>query len=987
MDTQIASYLYKETRINFDSALPNSTVILRLPVPGTLVRSGRSSQKRPHENEVKTSSDEKEYEKRHLASAASIYHRQHHKSPRSFLWRVLEDGKALAVAAIDLTKQENGPENPLTLRFIFGSAIRPGCIALADSKEHDVLTIHALTENNELYTLTLRPDFFRRRAATEDSTSDWCKIYVSSAFTFKHPHRLVAPTADELLVTLHDGGLLRLARKPGYDASTWHDTFYNDGGWTSGLKSLVPWQGSNTVKYGKVNMELPAITAIETREVNGVLCAFAVSLDHRLRIWEMSHGKAIFAGDILGQERKPEELGKWVIHPSQSQLIKIIDDEDGNPIVVTYSPHGAGEFKFWQTNGIPDGEVEMVDMFPDTHLKPPPPTTDIWTMADFAIGRPVGSAATVSLWILWKNNITYRIQTCEFNMLSQSSIENAWKGSWVAAAGETLPDSPLPALTSTDPEDPSQKWLDYIMFPGRYTTATLETALSIYERSVGKADKQATTRTSKNLTERICSIVSSQATLPMSTDGELDFNVFKSATDAQWRRFYRLIVELDKQRGEALSLGFDHDEQLPIIATADGLSVIRDCSQLERLWHNPDNTWGGTSDAVSRLLSSAAAFRENFSNRLQHACDVQLKVELFQEPSLTDIERLQSFYDKCDFAGQIGDEDFTQLYANLGGTFKGFTLKVYQELVNSMASASDEMDIDGRLERLPLAGFGRKVVVKGVQEMVELHRSICIDQLVLLAFIEGEIDQAEEGMRLDTAAVHRMLMAQLKRLEVLEWLSSTTLSIVPMKTERANLSDSFTSAVTANDSPNTKKREDTKTVTVLEGTLNHLFGLLAHSGIAAPQLLTDLLLRVCAPNSDIELQPALIQAFLIKTERPDLALSFSRFCAQDPFSTYIQGRACLASKDLAFASTYFKKAAFGLCKLPIDLLWLEDANRNSTSRAPRTRPALRVPPKRHRMEPPPLRSPILLLPHRRPIRHIQSPQFCHRFREVGIAVR
>lgn len=914
MDTQVASYLFKETRINFDSALPNSTVILRLPVPGTLVRSARSSQKRPLASEVAASDDEKEYKQRHLASAASIYHRQHHKSPRSFLWRILEDGRALSVAAIDLCKQENGPENPLTLRFVFGSPIRPGCIAFTDSKEHDVLTISALTENNELYTLTLRPDFFKRRAATEDSTNDWCKFYVSSAFTFKHPHRLVSPTPDEVLITLHDGGLLRLSRKPGHDASSWQDTFYNDGGWTSGLKSLVPWQGSNTVKYGKVNMELSAITAIETPVVRGVLCAFAVSLDHRLRIWEMTHGKAIFTGDILGQERKPEELGKWVIHPSQSQLIKVIDDADGSPIVVTYSPHGAGEFKFWQTNGIPDEDVTLTDMFPESVLKPPPPTTDIWTMADFAIAKPIGSAATASLWILWKNNITYRLQTCEFNLLSPASIENAWKSPWAAAAGETLPDSPLPALTSTDPEDPSQKWLDYIMFPGRYTTATLETALSIYERSVGKADKQ-TSRTTKTLVERICSLVSSTATLPMSSDGELDFANFKSATDAQWRRFYRLIIELDKQRGEALSLAFDHDEQLPVVATADGLSVIRDCSQLERLWHNPDNTWGGRFDAVSRLLSSAAAFRENFSNRLQHACDVQLKVELFQDPSLTDIERLQSFYDKCDFSTQIGDEDFTQLLANLGGSFKGVSLDIFQRLMESMTS-SDEMDIDGRLERLPLASFGRKVVVKGVQEMVELHRSICLDQLVLLAFIEGEIDQQEEGMKLDTAAVHRMLMAMVKRLEILEWLARTEISIMPLKTERPNISDSFSSQTANNDSPNSKKREDTKTVTVLEGTLNHLLGLVAHSDIPEPSLVTDIMLRVCDPNSDIELQPALIQAFLIKTERPDLALSFSRFCSQDPFSTYIQGRACLASKDFTAASTYFKKAAFGLCKLP-----------------------------------------------------------------------
>ena len=910
MDTQPASYLFKETRINFDSALPYSTVIVRLPVPGTLVRSVRGGQKRPVVTEIPASDDENAYKLRHLASASSIYHRQHHDSPRSFVWRILEGGRALSIAAVDLCKQENAPENPLTLRLLFGSPIRSGCIALADSKEHDVLLVYALTVANELYCLTLRPDFFRRRASTEDTAQGWCKIYQSGAFTFKHPHRLVATAPGQVLVTLHDGGLLKLSRKPGEDASQWTDTFYNDGGWKSGLKSLVPWQGSNTVKYGNANMELSAITAIETAEIRGVLCAFAVSLDHKLRILEMGTGRQVYTGDILGVERRQEELGKWVIHPSQSQLVKVLQDVDGRVILVTYSPHGAGEFKFWRTNGLPDGEeVELIDLFPEHVLKPPPPTTDVWTVADFSISLQNEGLARASLWILWKNNITYRVQTVTMNLHSSTNTESSWRLAWAAVAVETLATTPLPTTAPNDAEDSSEKWLNYILFPGKYTTATIETALSIYERSQGES-KQAVSRSNKSLTERICSVVGSSATLPTSASGELDFSSFRSSTDAQWRRFYRLIVELDKQRGEALALGFDHEAQLPVVATADGLSVIRDCSQLERMWHNPDEAFGGQAETVSRLLISAAAFKENFSSTLQHACDVQLRVELFQELSLTDQERLQSFYDKCNFAGQIGDEDFSQLLANLGGSFKGVTLRIFEQLLASMGTT---LDLDGRIQRQPLAPFGRKVVVKGVQEIVDLHRSICLDQLVLLAFIEGEIDQSEEDMNLDTAAVHRQLMEMLERLELLEWLATTELSIMPLKTERTN-NESFDNNMSTNDESSAKKRGEMKTVTVLEGTLAHLMGLIAHSDMPAPSLINDLLIRVCDPNSDLELQPALIQAFLIKTERPDLALEFSRFCSQDPFSIYIQGRACLAAKDLAAAAVYFKKAAFGLCK-------------------------------------------------------------------------
>jgi len=906
MDIQAPLYVFKETRINFDSALPNSTVLLRLPAPGASSRSARTSQKRPLISEIAPAEDENAFKLKHLASAASIYHRQHHSSPRSFLWRILEDGKALSITAVDLRKQENGPENPLTLRVNFTSPIRPGCVAFADAKEHDVLSVFALTESNYLYTLTLRPDFFRRRASTEDNVDDWCKTYLSTAFSFKHPHRLVAPRPGEVLISLHDGGLLRLDRQPGEDASAWKETFYNEGGWTQGLKSLIPFQGSNTIKYGKVNIELSAATAIVApgTEIDGDHYAFTVSLDHRVRVWNLDTGKIAFTGDLLGVERQPTELGKWVIHPSQSQLIRVIQESDESTIIVTFSPHGAGEFKFWNFISNGDGTVELVDMFPEALLRPPSPTTDIWTMADFSTSLHSDERGKVSLWILWKNNLVYRVQSVDLQLLSPASTASSWRLSWTAVAAETLPDTPLPAIIPSDPEDCTEKWSNYILYPGKYTTPTVETALSIYERSLGGSTK-VSLRSSKNLVERICSLIGSTAILTTSSNGQIDYEHFKAAIDAQWRRFYRLIVELDKQRSEALSLSFDFEHQLPIVATADGLSVIRDCSALERLWHNPDNAFGGKADAVSGLISAGAAFRENFSDALQHACKTQLRVELFQDPSLTDAERLQSFYGKCNFAGLIGDDDFNQLLTNLGGSFRDLSVGLYEALLGTMAAAEE---FDSRLERLPLASFGRKIMVKGVQEVVELHHSICLDQLALLAFIEGEVDQDEEGMSLDTALVHRQLMNMLKRLEILGWLSETQISISPLKTERQD------TMANINDSPLAKKREDMKRVTVLEGTLDHLLGLATDSGTPTSSLLTELLIRICDPNSDIELQTALIQAFLLKTERPDLAVSFSRFCSQDPFSTYIQGRTCLASKDLSTAATYFKKAAFGLGK-------------------------------------------------------------------------
>ncbi len=213
-------YSYKETRLDLDPTTQGSTVSIRLPPPGASTWPLKTAQKRSHVTEVPVAEDENSFRQRHLAIAASIYHRTHHKSPRSFLWRILEDGKVLAIRVVDVSSQVNSPDANLTLRLSFSSRIIPACVAFSDSKEHDVLSAFVLTDTNHLYTLSLRPDYFRRPSSTEDNVIDWCKSSLSSGVSLKKAFRLVALGADELLLSNVDGGLLRLSRISGGDG-TW----------------------------------------------------------------------------------------------------------------------------------------------------------------------------------------------------------------------------------------------------------------------------------------------------------------------------------------------------------------------------------------------------------------------------------------------------------------------------------------------------------------------------------------------------------------------------------------------------------------------------------------------------------------------------------------------------------------------------------------------------------------------------------------------
>ena len=619
-------------------------------------------------------------------------------------------------------------------------------------------------------------------------------------------------------------------------------------------------------------------------------------------MWNLSTGKLAYTKDMLGQELEQLDQAKQakkVIDPSQSQLVKVYGGGN-SALCVTYSPLGSGQFKFWNVTPKADGSLNLNDIFEGHVFEPQAPSSEIWTMTDFAVLHKSTEPSDYSIWVLWKNNVTYRLQRLKFSKGSDyKPVQDAWEEGWEAMAWESLREEMGPAMFSGDASDGTDKWLEYILSPGRYTQATVETCLAIYARGLST---KGIARRSGSLPDRMSATIASTASLTRKSDGELDYASFRSATDAQWRRFSRLLSELDKQRGEAMSLSIDPNGQMPWVVLADGITAIRDCSPLEKMWHN-----NGSVEKADRHVAlpifAAATFRDSLPEPFLHACDTQLLEEIFQESSLTGTARMRRFYEKCDFPNQIGDDEYSQLVSGLGGDFKNVTPQIYEAMLGFM-------NVSGNNDRplvQQLAEFGNKLLVKGIQETVALHRNICLDQLVLLVLIENEINTTEDGIQFETAAVFEALIKLLKKLELLRWLCSTQLTLKPPRSERSN-------SVTDKGSSSSKKvLESLGTTTVFEGVYRHLFGLDLQKDETLSYVVTQSILEVCAPDSTLyETSASLIQCFLLNQERPDLATEFSRFADHDAFSTYIQGRAFLAANETLAASSLFKKAAFGM---------------------------------------------------------------------------
>lgn len=215
MDSRNTQYLYQETRVNLEPSSTAAVVNIKVPSPTT----GRSAQ-RVRNTENTTTEDENAFRLRNLATASSVYHRKWHDSPRSFLWRLLEDRTVLSIRSIDVAKQEKGPDAPQILNFRFSVPIQPACISFADPREHDALSMFVLDDADCLYSFTLRPDYFRKRSAIEAGPGEACKVYQPSVFSFKRPHRMIAASSDRVVVALHDGGLVRLDRNRANDGES-----------------------------------------------------------------------------------------------------------------------------------------------------------------------------------------------------------------------------------------------------------------------------------------------------------------------------------------------------------------------------------------------------------------------------------------------------------------------------------------------------------------------------------------------------------------------------------------------------------------------------------------------------------------------------------------------------------------------------------------------------------------------------------------------
>ncbi|EMD01025.1 hypothetical protein BAUCODRAFT_144602 [Baudoinia panamericana UAMH 10762] len=624
-----AASLYRRVPLAPSPVSPSH--VLHIDTSHARTSSLRAGTKRPFD--AIDSHNEESYTRAHLATDASIFFRSTLCSPRSILWRMLDERQILEIQAVDLVKRRKRDDQAfadswLTFRINCPDGIVEQGVAFADAEETDALEAFVLTKGKELLTITLKRDLLTRPSVPAEFDPSTCvNRYTSSFLSVRQPYRFFAVNNHTLLISLTDGGLVRLERSAGTGAQ-WRETFFSEGGWrgTLTLKGFNPFAARQSVRYGQ--LELEVTTIVDMAESPDGKYVWTVSLDYKLRAWSTASGQVVFVRDLLGVEDRGKqhlvmaaEQGRLlqIVTPPSREVVRAGGDENRAGYAVAVHSPKEHRFRIYEVtqNATAEGEtIQLRDLAAGTRLVPPFEelmNTNIWLLESFYLVPGTGWAST-QLWIQARSGALCRTFKLTFDLLSENGepsaedLADTWSKGWsvVGAGAHTTEDVkrsddyPGGLTYSADSAlTPSERWLAYLFRPNRFSHASLETALHVYCKARGASTKAGALtkgglkKSEQPLEERLVSSITSKVLLHrLPNEQQPDYARYRQDIQAQWVQYHTVLMDLHARRQEVLALAFDTEERLPWVVCSDFVASVRALSSMERRSANTDLLFG-----------------------------------------------------------------------------------------------------------------------------------------------------------------------------------------------------------------------------------------------------------------------------------------------------------------------------------------------------------------------------------------------------------
>ena len=693
--------LYTETAFQVAPATPASIINLRVPRKNGSYDKSRFSKIGEAQASAK---DEEAYVSQILASQSSIYFRESKTYPRTFYWKVVNSGRTLQVQCADLARSENDTKEAyLTLRFDFQDPIAPSGVSFADSNNTDEIHVFVHTSKNEIFNLRISTDAFRdSKSLHNDNLTQWCQPLDSSSLGIDTAHRIYASSPLVIFISFTSGKLQRLRRRSVQEP--WAQDNYDDRSWGSSLGRLVS-MGSQMIEYGSTQLDPKTAQAMAVSGDGELL--FTICLNHTLRIWHLKTGRILATTDLLGEK---ENADKTHLNPAEDILLQLFKETTSQkfPTVLTFSPRGSGQFRFWDIKGSLTDALAIQSKYGELDLSPPDPDptgNSVWSMVGCKIDPGTGFQSA-RLWVLWRNHNYHQLYNCQIEF---GSIASSWKAeNWFKCNATASTKSPAQEFVKGAQEDPASKWLAFLLQPGRYSEKSLETTLSIFEQATSA--KLTASQKATPLPQRLCSIIAASVSLRKYGDSDVDFDRFSIDTDGQWRNFYRIAENVNENRNAALTLAYDAYSEMTWIAMADKCCAVRECNKIELLQQNVLASIGQIEAATARvwshrkvsaedgepfielavLIAAARTFREAFSTDLAQDLAIAIDEDISIGGEHITPTRLLNVYDSIGFGDAVSNDVFEKLEADLSslGGISGLNNELFLGVLELLGSES-----------------------------------------------------------------------------------------------------------------------------------------------------------------------------------------------------------------------------------------------------------------------------------------------------------
>jgi hypothetical protein len=884
--------------------------------------------------------DEESYARKHLASEASIFFRRKNRFPRSFLWRVLDNRRLLEVQCVDLVQQRSSSqkEGSLTFHIELPADIVRGGVAFADPKETDALEVFVLTTSNELFTITLKRDLLARDTPPKDfDPATVVKKYAPSSFGFRYPYRMIAASSLEIIVSLHDGSLLRLEREKNESATHWRETFYSEGGWSGTLRGLNPLKRRHTVRYGDLDLETSSAADL-TKSLDGKH-VWTVTLDHHLKAWSADTGRVAVHRDLLGEkdDRDGSKKQPYIMTAEQGKLLQIVRapdnpddgsdtamDESGNYFVWVHSPKDH-QFKIYEVSprsSSANGEsLRCDDLLPRTTLIPPVEemlNTNIWHLEEFHV-HPSPDWEQTQLWIRARSGALCKTFTLTFNPydIDQERLANTFRNGWtIVDSGPLTPerlrdanDFPAQLPFSADSSvTPTERWMSFLFSPGRFSTASIEAALNTYcKRRKLPSTTKGSSAAQAPLPERLVASVASNIVLARSVDNQPDYDSYQADVAAQWAGFYSILEELLRKRLESVSLAYDHDFAQPWSISADILAPVRGNDKLELMCLNADLLEqdgfseseiaqeiykDSSEESVTILIAAAHEFRRSLSAEAQ---DIVKRIAHEDALCADDDEVVghKELYERADLGADVSEEVFSALeadVANLNG-LGSIDRKLFQQVLRRL---DDTKPVSTHRHNLESCRYGDRFNVAVAQQSFRQNETILLDLLALVAFMAGDLELSELHPDFAPRKLYTEIVKLLKQTALRLWLANHT-RMEPSQEGASDLIElTLLESFFAGDFKRNAVTDDEADMPLALTTWSKTWA-----------YAVDL-------NRDWSGATSHVFSMLLQSELYDLAADFVKFMTPTPWSTYMQARLDVALGEYDTAAMKFREAADGL---------------------------------------------------------------------------